>query len=338
MSVRYSAVVNRTHIRMILFRSALAIASGFKQVMTSLVLLSFATQLSRKEGITIPKITSSEHWDNTMVMLNENSEFILATHSKTNWKIDVWKTGGSIYFSPASTSPDMTQPADNINSITTRHESKTVVQNNDVVYYAAAMQTQSTVRDDKEYPVASQHNTFVIKDAIKEVRKSSASIQFCRLRSRDVVNCEPLLPSQHSETEGAVAVYCFLDTSFCNYGNQYAAQFPEGIITNYEEMEIIGLDKMECSYVAAQCNSGGNGIVQKSVIKHSMETKRGGHMQGQHTASEKDTSSQLLNAKCGRYRRRRCALHRRARRRLRTTRWTLLQSQATSSQAPHKLA
>jgi hypothetical protein len=205
MSVRYSAVVNRTHIRMILFRSALATASGFKQVMTSLVLLSFATQLSRKEGIIIPKLQSSEYWDNTMVMLNENSEFILATHSETNWKIDVWKTGGLSYFSPASTSPDMTQPADNINSITTRHESKTVVQNNDVVYYAAAMQTQSTVRDDKEYPVASQHNTFVIKDAIKEVRKSSASIQFCRLRSRDVVNCEPLLPSQHSGKDGTVA-------------------------------------------------------------------------------------------------------------------------------------
>ena len=146
MSVRYSAVVNRTHVIMILFRSALAIASGFKQVMTSLVLLSFATQLSRKEGIIIPKLQSSEYWDNTMVMLNENSEFILATHSETNWKIDVWKTGGLSYFSPASTSPDMTQPADNINSITTRHESKKVVQNNDVVYYAAVMQNQSTVR------------------------------------------------------------------------------------------------------------------------------------------------------------------------------------------------
>ena len=106
--VRYSAVVNRTHVRMILFRSALAIASGFKQVMTSLVLLSFATQLSRKEGITIPKPEYREYWDNTMVLLNENSEFILATHSETNWKIDVWKTGGLLYFSPASTSPDMT--------------------------------------------------------------------------------------------------------------------------------------------------------------------------------------------------------------------------------------
>jgi len=252
---------------MILFRSALAIASGFKQVMTSLVLLSFATQLSRKEGITIPKPEYREYWDNTMVLLNENSEFILATHSETNWKIDVWKTGGLLYFSPASTSPDMTQPADNINLITTRHLSKTVVHNNGVVYYAAAMQTQSTVRGDEVQAIPSEHNTFVIKDAINEERKSSASdasIQFCRLRSRDVVNCEPLLPSQHSGTKGAIKVYCFLNPSFYDYGNQNTAQFPEGKITHCQEMEIISLDNMESSNVIDQ-NLECNGTVQKSV-------------------------------------------------------------------------
>ena len=102
---------------------------GLQQVMTSLVLLSVATQLSRKEGITIPEPKSSKYLDNTMLL--PNSEFIpsLATHPETDWKIDVWKTGGLSYFSPASTSLDMTQPADNINLITTRHMSKTVVQN-----------------------------------------------------------------------------------------------------------------------------------------------------------------------------------------------------------------
>ncbi len=45
--------------------------------------------------------------------------------------------------SPASTSSDVTQPADNIKPITTRHMSKTVTHYNGVVYIAADMQTQS---------------------------------------------------------------------------------------------------------------------------------------------------------------------------------------------------
>ena len=240
--------------------------------MTSLLLLSFATQLFRKEGITIPKLESSKYWDNTMVLLNGNSEFILATHSETNWKIDVWKTGGLLYFSPASTSPDMTQPADNINLITTRHMSTTVTRYNDVVYYAADMQTQSTVRDDKVQAIASHHNLFVINDIINDENDSLTSFdvskQFCRMqiRSRNVVTYNGYEESSwHSAHEGTVDIYCFVRPSTCNYGNQYAAQFPEGIIINYEEMKIISLDKMECSHVTAQYNSGGNGTSQKPV-------------------------------------------------------------------------
>jgi hypothetical protein len=125
------------------------LSQGLKQVLNSLLLNSFAriaTQLLLKEGITTPKHESS--WD-TVVTLFGNSEFIITIHSVPNWIIDVWKTGGLSYFSPASTIPDMTQPADNINIITSRHMSATVIHFNDVVHIAADMQTQSTERDDK---------------------------------------------------------------------------------------------------------------------------------------------------------------------------------------------
>ena len=52
---------------------------GLKQVMTSLVLLSFATstQFLRKEGIADYKLDSIKRWDTTaMVTLNGHSEFI----------------------------------------------------------------------------------------------------------------------------------------------------------------------------------------------------------------------------------------------------------------------
>ena len=116
------------------------LSQGLKQVMTSLLLISFATQLLLKEGITIPKLESSKYWDNKMVMLYGNSEFIITVHSEPNWKINVWKTGGFSYFSQASTSPDMTQSADNINFITSRHMSTIMIRYNDVVHYAAALQ------------------------------------------------------------------------------------------------------------------------------------------------------------------------------------------------------
>ena len=160
------------------------LSHGLKQVMTSLVHLNFATQLLRKEGIPIPKLESSKYWDNTMVMLNGNSEFIIATHSESNWKIDVWKTGGLSYFSPASTSPDMTQPANNINATTTRHMSTTVVHNNGVVHNAADMQTQSTVR--KQSPVSTILfvSNYIIHDE-KNYPTFDVSKQFCRMQNRD---------------------------------------------------------------------------------------------------------------------------------------------------------
>ncbi len=45
------------------------LSQGLKQVMTSLLLISFATQLLLKEGITILKLESSKYWGNKIVML-----------------------------------------------------------------------------------------------------------------------------------------------------------------------------------------------------------------------------------------------------------------------------
>ena len=100
----------------------------------------------------MPNLESSKFWHTTIALLtNGITEFIVTIHSESNWKIDVLKTGGLLvlYFSLASTSPDMTQPADNINVNTTRHLSTTVIHYNGVVYYAADMQTQDTERHDK---------------------------------------------------------------------------------------------------------------------------------------------------------------------------------------------
>ena len=142
-----------------------------------------------KGGDHYPKRVPWYYWDNTMVMF---MEFIIAIHSEPNWKIDVWKTGGLLYSSPASTSPDMTQPADNINVITTM--SMTVIQTNDVVNDAADMQTQRTVTDDKVQANASQHNTIVINYTINDENSKNSptldvSKQLCRIqfRSRDIV-------------------------------------------------------------------------------------------------------------------------------------------------------
>ena len=49
-------------------------------------------------------------------------------------------------------------------------------------------------------------------------------------------------------------IYYFVQPRTCNYVNQCAAQFPEGIITNYEEGKIIRLDKMECSHMVSRHN------------------------------------------------------------------------------------
>jgi hypothetical protein len=240
------------------------LSQGLKQVLSSLLLISFAIQLLLKEGITTPKHESS--WD-TVVTLFGNSEFIITIHSVPNRKIDVWKTGGLSYFSPASTSPDMTQPADNINIITSRHMSTTVIHFNDVVHIAADMQTQSTVRDDKVQANASQHNSIVINDTINDESSKNSptfdvSKQLCGIqsRSRGIVTYNRFHEEAcwYSVHDGTDDIYCFVQPRTCNYGNQCAAQFPEGIIINYEERKIIRLDKMECSHMVSQHTQAGD--------------------------------------------------------------------------------
>jgi hypothetical protein len=73
------------------------------------------------------------------------------------WKTFVWKIGGSSYYSTASTSHDMTQPADSIHLITPRHMSTTAIHFNDMVHLAVDMQTKNRERDDKALANASQH-------------------------------------------------------------------------------------------------------------------------------------------------------------------------------------
>ncbi len=74
-----------------------------------------------------------------------------------------------MYFSLALTSPDMTQPADNINANTTRHLCITVIHYHDVVYHAADMQTQDTGRNDKYMclPVSKMYSQSKINDDTK---------------------------------------------------------------------------------------------------------------------------------------------------------------------------
>ena len=239
-----------------------------KQVLSSLVLSSFATQLSRKEGNTISKLESSKFWNATMVLtLNGNLEFIINVLSGTFWTFNAWKTGGLIYFPTALTSLDMTQPADNNNSTTARHLSTTVSYKNDVGRFAADMQTQNTERHDNNQVVTSQHNTVVNADITNDEKKSQrCNVERIQFRSRDLVTVSHEEPHWHFQYEaGTVDVICLSRPSTCNYGNQDAAQFQEGIILNYEEMKIISPGKTECSKKVAQYDSGSNGTNQKSV-------------------------------------------------------------------------
>ena len=80
----------------------------------------------------------------------------------------------------------MTQPADNINVITTRHMSTTVIHNNGVVHNAVDMQTQSTERDDINPANVSQHNPFVYNDIINGEKILPAFDQSCRINADHV--------------------------------------------------------------------------------------------------------------------------------------------------------
>ena len=162
-----------------------------KQVLSSLVLSSFATQLSRKEGNTISKLESSKFWNVTIVLtqvFNGNLEFIINVPSETFWKFNAWKTGGLIYFPTALTSLAMTQPADNNNSTTARHLSTTVSYRNDVSRFAADMQTQNTERHDNKQVFTSQHNAAVNADITNDEKKSQrCNVERIQFRSRDLV-------------------------------------------------------------------------------------------------------------------------------------------------------
>jgi hypothetical protein len=126
------------------------------------------------------------------------------------------------------------------------------------------MQTQSTERDDKGQANTSQHNSIVINDIINDEKNSptlNVSKQLCRIqsRSRDIVidngsREETCLYSVHNGTDD---IYCFIPPRTCNNGNQCSAQFPEGIVINYEQREIINLDKTECSHMVSQYNPAG---------------------------------------------------------------------------------
>ncbi len=52
---------------------------------------------------------------------------LLSQSNQPHRKIDAGKTGWLSFFSQASNCPDITQPADNINLITLRHMSTTVI-------------------------------------------------------------------------------------------------------------------------------------------------------------------------------------------------------------------
>jgi hypothetical protein len=129
-----SAVVNRTH----WFRSALAAAYGSKRL--DLVKLrypslsNFAKNLPEKEGNSDPKLLLCKHWDTTVEMLMDEISVILSADQK----IDAWKTGGLIYSFPASTYPLMYQCEESIHFATSRHRSKTVL-NDDVISGTAGM-------------------------------------------------------------------------------------------------------------------------------------------------------------------------------------------------------
>ena len=92
----HSAVVKRTRIRMIWFRSVLASALGSNRL--DLVKLrfpsNFAHKLLRKEGIAIPQFESSKLWDTIIVMFSIAISVFIITLSEKDLATDAWGTGG----------------------------------------------------------------------------------------------------------------------------------------------------------------------------------------------------------------------------------------------------
>ncbi len=111
----------------------------------------------------------------------------------------------------------------------------------------------------KRLPNASQHYPFVYNNMIYGEKILPAFDQSCRMQRRSryfVTNNgyrEELL-QRFAACAGTVKVYCSRLPSICNYGNQYAARFPEGIIINCKQckaMEVISPNNSECRHYAA---------------------------------------------------------------------------------------
>jgi hypothetical protein len=69
----------------------------------------------------------------------------------------------------------MTQPADNINPVAARHFSETMTRTDDVIIYAADMQTQHNVSDDKDKAITSLFKHCVINDFINDENQYGVS-------------------------------------------------------------------------------------------------------------------------------------------------------------------
>jgi hypothetical protein len=52
-------------------------------------------------------------------------------------------------------------------------------------------------------------------------------------------------------------IFCFVQPRTSHHGKQCSAQFPEGVIINAEEREIISLNQTECSHMLSQHYSAG---------------------------------------------------------------------------------
>jgi hypothetical protein len=158
-------------------------------------------------------------------MINVNSDFIIAIHLKATWKIDELKIGGALSFFPAPTSLDITQPADIINPVATRHLIRLqpdMTRTDNVVIYAADMQTQHNVSDDKDKAITRQVKHCVINDILSMMRISmmyQINASKCNLDHVTFTNngCRDKLILHLEKCKGTVEIHCFLIPSCCNY-------------------------------------------------------------------------------------------------------------------------
>ncbi len=119
----------------------------------------------------------------------------------------------------------MTQPADNINPVATRHLIRLqpdTTRTDNVVIYAADMQTQHNVSHDKDKAITSQFKHCVINDIINYENQYDVSNQCFEMQSgsRDFVTnngCHDKSIMHLEKFKGTVEIHCFLFLSCCNY-------------------------------------------------------------------------------------------------------------------------